>query len=38
VTLLFLAWKVLAPGLSVPGGGVLSFIHGIDLVFHEPVT
>ena len=30
-----LAWKVLAQGLSLGGGGVLAFIHGIDLVFHE---
>ena len=36
VVLIFLAWKVLAQGLSFRGGDdVLSFIHGIDLVFHE---
>src|SRR5262249_52479316 len=30
-----LTWKVLAQGLALSNGGVLSFIHGIDLVFHE---
>ena len=33
--LVVLTWKVLAQGLSFQGGDVLSFIHGIDLVFHE---
>lgn len=33
--LLILTWKVLAQGLSLPDAGVLAFIHGIDLVFHE---
>jgi len=35
VILLLLTWKVLAQGLSFQGGDVLSFIHGINLVFHE---
>jgi hypothetical protein len=35
VILLILTWKVLAQGLSLQGGDVLGFIHGIDLVFHE---
>jgi len=35
VILVVLAWKVLAQGLRFQGGGVLGFIHGIDLVFHE---
>jgi hypothetical protein len=35
VILVVLTWKVLAQGLSIQGGGILAFIHGIDLVFHE---
>jgi len=35
VILVVLAWKVLAQGLTFQGRGVLGFIHGIDLVFHE---
>ena len=35
VMLVVLTWKVLAQGLSIQGGGLLAFIHGIDLVFHE---
>ena len=35
VILMVLAWKVLAQGLTFQGGGVLGFIHGVDLVFHE---
>jgi hypothetical protein len=30
-----LAWKVLAQGLALPSGGVLVFLHGVNLVFHE---
>ena len=30
-----LTWKVVAQGLSLSNGGLLAFIHGIDLVFHE---
>ena len=33
--LVVLAWKVLAQGLSPPSGGILAFIHGVNLVFHE---
>jgi hypothetical protein len=33
--LLGLAWPVMAQGLRAPGGGLLGFIHGIDLIFHE---
>ena len=35
VVLSVLTWKVLAQGLSYQPGGVLGFIHGIDLIFHE---
>ena len=35
VILIVLTWKVLAQGLSLPNGGLLAFLHGIDLVFHE---
>ena len=35
VILIVLTWKVLAQGLALSNGGVLAFIHGIDLVFHE---
>ena len=35
VILIVLTWKVLAQGLSLSHGGLLAFIHGIDLVFHE---
>lgn len=35
IVLSVLTWKVLAQGLSYQGGGVLGFMHGIDLVFHE---
>lgn len=35
VILIVLTWKVLAQGLSLSNGGLLAFIHGIDLVFHE---
>lgn len=35
VVLGVLTWTVLAQGLSYQGGGVLGFIHGIDLIFHE---
>ena len=35
VILLALAWKVLAAGLTLPGGGALGFLHGVNLVFHE---
>ena len=35
VILMVLAWKALAQGLTFQGGGVLGFIHGVDLVFHE---
>ena len=33
--LLGLTWQVMAQGLTFQGGGVLGFVHGIDLVFHE---
>jgi hypothetical protein len=33
--LLVLAWQVLAQGLTLPSGGVLAFLHGVNLVFHE---
>lgn len=33
--LVVLTWKVLAQGLSPPSGGILAFIHGVNLVFHE---
>ena len=35
VILVVLTWRVLAQGLSLSGDGLLAFIHGIDLVFHE---
>lgn len=35
VIVLALAWKVLAAGLTLPSGGVLGFLHGVNLVFHE---
>ena len=35
VILSVLTWKVLAQGLALSNGGVLAFIHGIDLVSHE---
>ena len=33
--LLGLTWQVMAQGLKFQGGGVLGFLHGVDLVFHE---
>jgi hypothetical protein len=33
--LLVLTLKVLALGLAMAQGGVLAFLHGVDLVFHE---
>jgi hypothetical protein len=33
--LVVLAWQVLAQGLTLPTGGALGFIHGVNLVFHE---
>jgi hypothetical protein len=33
--LVVLAWQVLAQGLTLPSGGALGFIHGVNLVFHE---
>lgn len=33
--LLVLTLKVLAHGLAMPQGGVLGFLHGVDLIFHE---
>jgi hypothetical protein len=33
--LVVLAWRVLALGLTLPTGGALGFIHGVNLVFHE---
>ncbi|HEU5319929.1 MAG TPA: zinc ribbon domain-containing protein, partial [Methylomirabilota bacterium] len=30
-----LGWGVLARGLTPPAGGILAFVHGVDLVFHE---
>jgi len=33
--LLVLTLKVLGQGLAMPQGGILGFLHGVDLIFHE---
>ncbi len=35
LALLALTVKVLANGLAMPRGGILGFLHGVDLIFHE---
>jgi len=33
--LIWIAFRVLGQGLTLASGGVVAFLHGVNLVFHE---